>query len=642
MKLIVVDWMKAVNFDLLELMRQLNVVDFEASCEKVISTVLEVSDEQMTDLFSEAEVMRFKRAISEGTRELVLKNQVLEVERVFLMKSRRLQAEKLSAQQKEKMLSELLPDIPVVCEMFELHASALMKAITEDKDFEIINRLVSICLNLLALVDTGDIEEGSRMLLKSAMKGMLVSVVTPDDLVEGCIETLKKIHVLESEFWESVAETVETLHAEEEDELVENRQLRILSILGIVLEQSSSGLAHSPQVDTFAAHIVPSVTHSNELVREAAVICFGKLGLFTKEETVMSELKPLLLQIASSENEHLAIRAQATLALCDWSMAFAETLSPCSLEDREISFSDLVGEFMSHSELALVCIAAEAACKLLFRGRVCQSSWLAQILMLYFDPRLTSENMEEENDAKEVGSPVRLQQILTHFFPHYCIRSEAGRYALMGSVGIVLDMMLSKENGKKKRGTKTTPVVKMLDFVLSTVDAADLALVESGKKEEATSENEVTSPRLLVAIQVATFIRRKNQDFGVTLLRILSKYLGGTDLKLEREKTEDLKILADLMEDLGNEIMDDASLQHYDALNDLLEEVDFSEPAEALGEADQDEEGLCLGVENVQISPTTAIVDKENTARLSVGREKTENVAESPIPRSRLSISSAN
>jgi hypothetical protein len=34
-KLIVVDWMKAVNFDLLELMRQLNVVDFEASCEKV-------------------------------------------------------------------------------------------------------------------------------------------------------------------------------------------------------------------------------------------------------------------------------------------------------------------------------------------------------------------------------------------------------------------------------------------------------------------------------------------------------------------------------------------------------------------------------------------------------------------------------
>jgi hypothetical protein len=97
------------------------------------------------------------------------------------------------------------------------------------------------------------------------------------------------------------------------------------------------------------------------------------------------------------------------------------------------------------------------------------------------------------------------------------------------------------------------------------------------------------------------------------------------------------------MEDLGNEIMDDASLQHYEGLSDLLEEVDFSEPVEVLGEASQEEDDLCLGVENVQLSPTAAVVDKENTARSSVDREKMENVAESPIaPRSRLSMSSAN
>ena len=140
---------RSSNFDVLAFLRLLKVVDYEETCQKVIGILLNASDEFLSEELSNNGLMALRRGMKEATGKLVLVNQALEAEQVFLLHSRCVQAEKLDPRQKEIVLSEILPDIPEICEMFELHASALMQAIAEEKDFETINRLVSVCLHLV-------------------------------------------------------------------------------------------------------------------------------------------------------------------------------------------------------------------------------------------------------------------------------------------------------------------------------------------------------------------------------------------------------------------------------------------------------------------------------------------------------------
>ena len=523
----VVGWLKATNFDVLAFLRLLKVVDYEETCQKVIGILLNASDEFLSEELSNNGLMAFRRGMKEATGKLVLVNQALEAEQVFLLHSRCVQAEKLDPRQKEIVLSEILPDIPEICEMFELHASALMQAIAEEKDFETINRLVSVCLHLLAMFKSADIEEGSRLHLTTTLQSMLESIVMPDDLIEGCIETLQRIHRFESEFWETALSAVESLASEADDDgLSDNRYIRIFSILCVVFERSTSGLASSHVVESFGNHIKPAVTHENVLVREAAVGCFGKLGLFMKEETVVSDLKPKLVEIVADESEKLSIRAQAILGLSDWSMVFA-TMLPGINDDGASSVHALISETMAHKELSLACVAAEVACKLLLSGKTCEGSWLTQLLIFFFDPRLVDGDDDEEDEAsKEVGSPVRLQQILTQFFPLYCLRVQHGRNRLVSCVAAALELVTSKNGGKKKRGSKAFPTTKMVDFVLATALESEETSVEAAKKDGREKKTEGSSSSLLLAVQIGTFLASHNGKLGVTMLRSLCKILG--------------------------------------------------------------------------------------------------------------------
>jgi hypothetical protein len=189
----------------------------------------------------------------------------------------------------------------------------------------------------------------------------------------------------------------------------------------LLLENASSKISTNAAVQDFAKSITPAASYSNPLVREAGISCFGKLGLFTNESTVLEEFKPsILLKAAFNEGEKLEIRGQALLAfLSDWSMLFSDILQPCNVEGEDLSFLDLV----------------KVAAKLLFSGRVCESTLIAQLLLLFFDPTMTEADGDDSSEVKEVGSPVRLHQFLSLFFPSYCINSEIGRDAVLGPIG---------------------------------------------------------------------------------------------------------------------------------------------------------------------------------------------------------------
>jgi condensin complex subunit 3 len=342
--------------------------------------------------------------------------------------------------------------------------------------------------------------------------------------------------------------------------------------------------------------------------------CFGKLGLFTQEDTILNEFKPILLEVASHSDERMEIRAQALLALSDWSMLFSDVLKPCDIGDKTVSFSKLVADLMSNSRTAAVCIAAEVAAKLLFSGRVCDSAWLAQLLAIFFDPRMADLMEEDDGDIKEVGSPVRLQQLLTIFFPAYSMKSELGRDALVGSILPLLELIYFQppktgQKGKKASKKKVIwPVVKMISYACSMADMGkptqsdDATVVqadEAGDGADATQRASVAtkevvqcnSTSLLASVQIAEFLAKHGEDITVTTLRALCKLLGASDFDVEQEDLNKLEDLKRNLEELGMLITDATSLRSLSDLNELLSDIQVDdEEEEGAPSEDEDEE----------------------------------------------------
>lgn len=657
-------WMKSVSFDPIALLKLIGVMDNEAEASQVLQVIMEIahsSDSDLLDELSDPEIRAYRSGIESAAIPLKNSDDSLEPEGLFFLRIRCktvLDSKDYSSTQKESITSKLIPEIPVLCEVFESHAKALMDAIDESDENKQDNESF-VCLQLLQLAELANLdEEGSRRHFAYVMKEMLSSVATPDDIVEGCINALRRVCDSEREMIDSVRGIIDSLQkvqateseaAEEHDEEIDTatiRLVRILSILTVFLETATNQLSSNPAVTEFAQLIVPSVTHTDSFVREAAVGCFGKLGLFTDETTIVSEFKPILLQVASCEDEELGVRGQAVLALSDWSMLFSECLTPSLVDGEELSFSKAVRTMMDDASAAAVCISAEVAAKLLFAGRVCDSEWFAKLLTIFFDPRM-EDMLEDNDDVTEVGSPVRLQQLLTLFFPAICMKSDgAGRDAMMGSILPLLETVYSKPqktSGKGKKSKKVTwPVAKMIQYICSAIDngkptSDDEDTVVQGQDDKLTGEQEqgsnnvpeaddkvetdavsLNSTSLLAGVQVAEFLAKSGLELTDTEARALCKFLSTVDFDVDDEDINNISSLKRHMEDLGMMLTDATSLRYLASLNDLLADIEVNDDDEEEEEdetEDSDEE----------------VDDDEGEEEENVGNDEDDNKANHSI-----------
>ena len=627
-KMVCAGWMKSVAYDPIALLKLIGVMDNEAEASQVLQVIMEAArsnDSDLLDELSDPEIRAYRSGIETAAVSIENAEDNLEPEKLFFLRIRCknvLDSKDLTSAQKDAITTKLIPEIPVLCEVFESHAKELMDAIDEnDEDKQDIESFV--CLQLLQLAELANLnEEGSRRHFAYVMKEMLSSVGTPDDIVEGCINALRKVCNSESDMIDSVRDIIGALQKEkptaateedaasEEEDMETIRLVRILSILTVFLETATSQLSSNPAVTEFAQFIVPSVTHTDSFVREAAVGCFGKLGLFTDENTIVSEFKPILLQVASCEEDTLEIKMQDELALADWSMLFSECLAPSVVGGEELSFTNVVRTMMDDTRSAAVCISAEVAAKLLFSGRVCDSEWFAKLLTIFFDPRM-ADMVEDDDDVTETGSPVRLQQLLTLFFPAICMKTDgAGRDAMMGSIFPLLEMVYTNPQktsgkGKKSRKKVTWPVAKMIQYVCAAIDSGksseedDDTVVQgqddkaSGEQAEGSGDNAVekaetdtvalNSTSLLAGLQVAEFLAKSGHDLTDTEARALCKFLGAVDFDVDDEDVKNIVSLKRHMEELGMLLTDATSLKYIANLNELLADIEVND-------ADDDEE----------------------------------------------------
>ena len=653
--------MKTLKFDPIALLRLLDPINDESVCDTAMRTVIGAATNDDTlhaclSHLSSPEVRAYRESVFdaikvereddpiEGGEDAPLDPATAFYLRVVCEYTK--DSTTMSASEKNEVLGNLLPDVPALCGVVQKHLGRLVGAIrisasnhdeeedvNEEEAAQFEEDQAFICLQLLQLVKCADLqEEGSRRHLVSILYGMLTSQETPDDLVETCIRSMALAHDTENQFLQTVSEVIdeikdrsaivdgETFDEDDDDASNENNQknnnlcqIRILSILSIVLEQVSGSVNSMGLLDTFSDSIVAAVTTNNNLVREAGVSCLGKYALLMSESKVLAEFKPLLLQVASSKSERVEVRAQALLALCDLALLFDGVLGPnappSSTADEEeetndVSFVFLLSEMLCHSNSAVVVIAAEVAAKLLFAGKLNDHpSLAAHLVAIFFDSDLLKSNTDEDSDeVKEIGNPVRLQQILSLFFPAFCIRSKEGRTVLMNCIKPLLSIVGERQS-KKKRGKKATawPIAKMVEYVCSNVDLGEeeeakkikAAKGDAGdEKEEGETNPSMPSSTLLASIAISEFLTESSVGCTTTYLRAICKIIGGADIILEEEPYESLSILKKSTDEAAMVVTDNTSIRSLETLLELLEEVPDEEEEDEDDEDDEEEDEL--------------------------------------------------
>ena len=581
---------------------------------------------------------------------------------------------------KSEIVSEIITDIPTLCNLLNSHIDKLIE-FNNDEDYDEMDEDEAaayeddqnfVCLQLIHMAKSSELEEGSRRHFISIMRRILARLATPDDLVDACVKAMASAHDKESQFLQTISEILvdveddDTFHSKEHDEkaIVIVRQMRIIAILSIVLESISGQMTSHPILDGFFQHLSPAITSKNAIVREHGVICLSKFCLLSGEDKVFEEFKPLLMTIAGSVEERVEVRAQAALALCDLSLIHDKMLGSSS----DDSFKTMLLEMLGHSKPGIVIIAAEITAKLLLAGRLSDPKLVAWLLLIYFDTSLTADFDENDVDAaevvKEVGSPIRLQQLLSIFFPTYSMSSLDANDDMMASVGPLLTIVNEKLSGMKQAEVKEVlaqqfPIAKMVEYVCYNVDLADKKKNEETKSnEEAKKDEEVTtvngeqslatpaaegdedaankeddndendkkeedevvieaSSTLLASIDVAEFLAEECDSAPIFYVRALAKILGSACIDVA---VEDKALLRRLKSNVGEAEYandDGPAVKSIKKLADLL--VDVSDQA-----SDDEESVVSSGEENEEEEETEepgdvdVSIEKENP-RLSVG-----------------------
>ncbi|GMH69090.1 hypothetical protein TrLO_g10662 [Triparma laevis f. longispina] len=520
-------WLKSLGYSLLNLLKLLDVANNEAECALVIKAIIAAPTNATLKELSSNEVKAYNAALN---NPIEVNNLTIESALLLRVKVDNLKDSAVHENKKQELVEELMPDTPVICSMITKHLGRYVEAALkqdedadedadEDEEEDLDDSFV--CLQLLKLARNADFaDESGRKQMLSLLNRMLCSGQSPDELVEPSIRALAVAHQTEAEYIQRIQDIIAEVSdydAESEDGDANDaafRQLRIVSVVGVVLEHTKRNL-EDPQIASLSDTILPAFASADAVVREAAVICLGKYTLLGLNAAM--EFRPLLLGMVNNVEEETSIRAQALLAMSDlamlWPVMLEETdamdMSTCQM--NKVSLPELLTSFLDNAQGPMVVIAAEICCKLMMMGRIQDNTTLAKLVVTYFDPLFSSrieaakaskegeegeEGEEEENlakdvaaasqkqleadtdDATAVGSPIRLQQMLSLFFNAF-VTLRGGEHmgnATMEVLRLVSEQWkaggagaeASRKSRKRNKGGDGVALDKVVSFVANS------------------------------------------------------------------------------------------------------------------------------------------------------------------------------
>ena len=574
-----------------------------------------------------------------------------------------LESKTLNEYKKSTRLAEIVPDVTVLGQVIGKHVKALNDIVEEknsleeeideddDYDDDIIAGYdhredieVFICLHLLKLSKFVDLkEEGSRRHFSSIIHRILCNPDTHADLVEGAVHALSASHDNEAAFLLSISEVLASIietdtdtgadegegedgndanggnggspHHMSKEEKTE-QYLRAIEILSVALEKTSRKMSSNAILRNFNSTILNAITTPSlgPLVRESGVSCLGRYVILMDEETIIDTFKPVLMGIAFGEDEKIEIRAQAMLAISDLAFMFHRIMAPIALQnitEEEVAVTDLLLKMLSQPKKSLAIVAAECSAKLLFTGKMHDANIVAHLVTMYFDKNLTFDADEEDDAVKEVGSPTRLAQLLTIFFPAYSMGSAIGRDTLTACIkpllGIVHNKMSMKVKGRKN---PALPIAKMVEYICQTIENGEDAAAKSSNDDDGNETDlKDASPVLNVAVAICYFLCDENENLTISYLRSLCKILSKSYIDIDSEDIKTLKHLKRGLDELSINITDNTAMRSLETLIEILDDV----------QSDEEEDDEQVETENDESEDEEESVDKRQHKHDDVG-----------------------
>jgi hypothetical protein len=327
----------------------------------------------------------------------------------------------------------LAPDAMCLCGLIDEANTASLASSPQQQ------LIVRYLLRLALLMESSDVA-GCQELEAVCMR-YVTDLDTPDTLIEGvlsawakgCAEgegVLRARVVLASRNLIAAArartspQAVSLMDDEdstEESSWVEKSLLRSMELFTWVMQRGEGGRILEG-VEHFAAIlslVLESLLQPIIALRILAVRCLGLLCI--SSEAICDSHREVLLQVARTDLETLEIRVMALQAVIDISSVY------CDKFKDDVALSSLLLRVLDtgDEEPYLLRLAAEGAARLLFSGNLSEPRLFAQLTKIFFQPQLVPGALEEEGENLQnetfLGSPARLQQILSTFFQSFFI-----------------------------------------------------------------------------------------------------------------------------------------------------------------------------------------------------------------------------
>jgi hypothetical protein len=301
------------------------------------------------------------------------------------------------------------------------------------------------------------------------------------------------------------------------------------------------------------------------------------------------------------------------------------------------------------SKPAVVAVAVEVAAKLLFSGRTFDCNLVADLVVTYFDQDLANLASEVDDDVTEIGSPFRMQQLLSLFFPAYSIRSAKCRSALVMSISPMLVVVKTKLS---KKGAKVSdwPIGRMIEYIESLLDTESHHDVqESSSSSEHTADenqddNEPSSQQepsyvVRMGIEITQFLAKEHADLKTTFSRQLCKFMGKLNIDLDSDDTSSLSTLKKNLDELGMFITDATALRYLKPVMELLDNPKADDD-------ESDEESTCTEASSLaEALQAIEIAERESTETAKEneeGEQVTGKDSDIQSSRSRRRLASVN
>ena len=155
------------------------------------------------------------------------------------------------------------------------------------------------------------------------------------------------------------------------------------------------------------------------------------------------------------------------MALCDLAFRFESVLNSVDVDGTQtVSYLQILESLLTSCNSSLLYVAAECIAKLHSIGRVHDSNLLAHLLIIYFGYDSKDSGVGEIDVS--IGSPLRLEQLLTVFFPIY--GSHNGKDALINS-STVVENLVNQRSMKKTKKSSLFPLPKVLQFIQTCTES---------------------------------------------------------------------------------------------------------------------------------------------------------------------------